>query len=491
MFASTYPSYPRDKTIFWSSSDPSLATIDENGLVTGIKEGTVTITAEAADGGVTATCEVHVLKFIPLEGVEFSSEMTMYSDSSLEIPIIYIPENTTAKYDVTWTSSDPSVVRANEAFGHTYVYALNPGVATITCTTGSGATASCVVTVLEREKVDLSDASVSLEQTTYTYSGGAFMPKVVVTCGGTTLSYGFDYTISYKNNTNAGTATVTITGVGDYFGSVDKTFTINKAAQSITANSSLATVSVGKAATVSTTGAKGAVTYTSSNASVATVDSKTGVVTGKKVGTVTITAQSAATANYSAASKAVTIKVVPAATTSLSAANLETGIKLTWKKVAGANGYIIYRNGSKIKTITSGSTVTYTDKKANTNGTKYTYKVVAKATTGTSTLSRSLTTYRVARNAISSLASRAAGKMTVKWKRNSKANGYQVQYSKSKSFSSGNKTLTITKNTLINKTIGSLTKGKKYYVRVRSFKTVGGKKYYSAWSAVKAVTVKK
>ena len=266
--------------------------------------------------------------------------------------------------------------------------------------------------------------------------------------GDVTLVNGTDYTVSYKNNINAGTAIV------------------------------------------STTGAKGTVTYSSSNAAVAAVDSKTGKVTAKKVGTVKITAKSAATANYNTAGKAVTIKVVPAATASLLAANQPTGIKLTWKKVAGANGYIIYRNGIRIKTITSGTTVTFSDAKANTNGTKYTYKVVAKATTGTSTLSRSLTTYRVARTAISSLASGSAGKMTVKWKRNSKANGYVVQYSKSKTFSSGNKTATITKNTLLNKTIGSLTKGKKYYVRVRCFKTVSGKKYYSGWSAVKAVTIK-
>ena len=291
-------------------------------------------------------------------------------------------------------------------------------------------------------------SAVTLSQTSFIYNGKAQEPAVTVKDGDVTLVNGTDYTVSYKNNINAGTAIV------------------------------------------STTGAKGTVTYSSSNAAVAAVDSKTGKVTAKKVGTVKITAKSAATANYNTAGKAVTIKVVPAATASLLAANQPTGIKLTWKKVAGANGYIIYRNGIRIKTITSGTTVTFSDAKANTNGTKYTYKVVAKATTGTSTLSRSLTTYRVARTAISSLASGSAGKMTVKWKRNSKANGYVVQYSKSKTFSSGNKTATITKNTLLNKTIGSLTKGKKYYVRVRCFKTVSGKKYYSGWSAVKAVTIK-
>ena len=81
--------------------------------------------------------------------------------------------------------------------------------------------------------------------------------------------------------------------------------------------------------------------------------------------------------------------------------------------------------------------------------------------------------------------------MTVKWGRNTKATGYQVQYCLNKSFSSGNKAATIKSNKTVSKTIGSLTKGKMYYVRVRSYKTVSGKNHYSAWSVVKAVKVKK
>ena len=79
--------------------------------------------------------------------------------------------------------------------------------------------------------------------------------------------------------------------------------------------------------------------------------------------------------------------------------------------------------------------------------------------------------------------------MKITWKKNASVTGYLVQYSDKSSFASP-KTLTITKNTLVSKTI-SVTKGKKYYVRIRSFKTVGGKKYYSAWSEAKAVTIRK
>ena len=144
-----------------------------------------------------------------------------------------------------------------------------------------------------------------------------------------------------------------------------------------------------------------------------------------------------------------------------------------------------------MKTVSSGSTVTFSDTKANTNGTKYTYKVVAFAGTGDSTLSKSKTFYRVSRPAVSSLTNSASKKMTVKWAKNSKATGYEIQYSTSKTFASGNKTVKITSKATVSKVIGSLTKGRTYYVKIRTYKTVSGTKYYSAWSAKKSVKIAK
>ncbi len=158
--------------------------------------------------------------------------------------------------------------------------------------------------------------------------------------------------------------------------------------------------------------------------------------------------------------------------------------------MAGATGYYVYRNSKLIKTISSGSTVKYTDAAANTNGTKYIYKVVAYAKTGKSTLSNSVTIYRVARPAISSLKNTAAGKATVKWGTNAKGSGYQIQYSTAKNFSS-KKTVTITNRNTASKVISSLTKGRTYYVRIRTYKSVSGKKYYSAWGAAKSVKITK
>lgn len=85
-----------------------------------------------------------------------------------------------------------------------------------------------------------------------------------------------------------------------------------------------------------------------------------------------------------------------------------------------------------------------------------------------------------------------AGKkrLTVKWKKvSSQISGYEIQYAKKKNFQ-GKKSITVsTKKTSV--TISKLAGKKKYYVRIRTFKTVNGKKYYSSWSKVKYVTTKK
>lgn len=90
---------------------------------------------------------------------------------------------------------------------------------------------------------------------------------------------------------------------------------------------------------------------------------------------------------------------------------------------------------------------------------------------------------------LSKVTSASKGKLTASWKKVSGVSGYQIQYSLNRDFSSV-KSVTAS-SAASSKTISSLTKGKVYYVRVRSYKKVGSKKYYSAWSQVKKVTVKK
>ncbi|MDO4476206.1 MAG: leucine-rich repeat protein [Lachnospiraceae bacterium] len=86
--------------------------------------------------------------------------------------------------------------------------------------------------------------------------------------------------------------------------------------------------------------------------------------------------------------------------------------------------------------------------------------------------------------------SAASKGFTVKWKKQTaQTSGYEIQYSTSRNFSSA-KTVTITKNKTTSRKVTKLKRSKKYYVRIRTFKTVSGKKYYSAWSGKKSVKTK-
>ena len=90
------------------------------------------------------------------------------------------------------------------------------------------------------------------------------------------------------------------------------------------------------------------------------------------------------------------------------------------------------------------------------------------------------------------VASAKAGKKSVKvtWKKVKGIKGYQIQYSTNKKFKKGNKTITIKSTKSTSATIKKLKSKKKYYVRMRTYKIVNGKKVYSAWSKAKSVKVK-
>jgi hypothetical protein len=82
--------------------------------------------------------------------------------------------------------------------------------------------------------------------------------------------------------------------------------------------------------------------------------------------------------------------------------------------------------------------------------------------------------------------------IVLKWKKqSSQTTGYQIQYSTNSKFSKSNKTITVSKNSTVNTTIKNLKAKKKYYVRIRTYKNVNGKNYYSKWSNAKSVTTKK
>lgn len=96
--------------------------------------------------------------------------------------------------------------------------------------TGTGNYTGTVTKSFEIAKADISSAAITYDAGPYGYTGKEWKPEVTVSFNSATLTAGNDYTVSYENNINAGTAKIIITGIGDHFtGLTEKTFTINSA----------------------------------------------------------------------------------------------------------------------------------------------------------------------------------------------------------------------------------------------------------------------
>lgn len=171
--------------------------------------------------------------------------------------------------------------------------------------------------------------------------------------------------------------------------------------------------------------------------------------------------------------------------------------KLSWNKVTGASGYEVLRSTSKngtyksVKTITSGSTVSYTDKSLAT-GTTYYYKVRAYRTVDKKKVYSSYSSVVSAKPVLKTPSVKltlGSKKATIKWEKISGASGYEVYRATSKS-GKYSKIKTITKNSTVSYVNSSLTKNKTYYYKVRAYRTVNGKKIYSSYSVAKSVKVK-
>ena len=346
--------------------------------------------------------------------------------------------------------------------------------------------------VINNGETSIAEAQITLSKTTYNYSGKANTPTVTVKWNGQTLAEGADkdYTVSYKDNVSAGTgAAVVVKGTGKTLtGTRQVTFTINKVAQS--PKITVGKVTGGKTHSFAVSGAYGTLTAKTGSTAIATASTsgKTVKVKGVKAGKTKLTVTVHGDRNHTDATISAAITVLPGAPTKLTAASAAKGLKLTWTKVPGATNYFIYRNSKKIKTV--GNVATFTDTAANTNGTKYTYKIVAKAATGTSPVNKTLAYYKLSKPAITSIKNSASKKMTLKWGKNAKAQGYKIEYALKSNFSDA-KSVSVTKNSIVTKTIGSLVKGKTYFVRICSYKKIGSAYSYSMWSATKKIKITK
>ena len=161
--ATVNPSDASDKTVAWSSSNSSVASVDQNGQVTAVAEGTATITAKA--GGKSATCSVSVQKkIVPVTSISLNKASINLNKGQGETLIATVkPDNATDK-TVSWSSSDNAIATVDQ-YGK--VTAVAGGSATIYAKAGE-VSASCQVTVtvaVESITLSLSSANVFIGDT--------------------------------------------------------------------------------------------------------------------------------------------------------------------------------------------------------------------------------------------------------------------------------------------------------------------------------------
>lgn len=142
LVATVLPTEAINKGVVWSSSNTSIATVDNNGKVTAVSGGSATITAKTQDGGYSASCNVTVRVGVTSVNLDPTSMLMMPGDEKT-ITATVSPDNATNR-NVSWTSSNESVAK----YSNGKVLAIAEGTATITVTSEDGGfTATCKITV--------------------------------------------------------------------------------------------------------------------------------------------------------------------------------------------------------------------------------------------------------------------------------------------------------------------------------------------------------
>ena len=293
--ATVLPDNAEDREYTWSSKDESIATVNAAGQITGKKIGDTIITATSHEGGKKAYCLVEVVQLSSSVSLNFSS-ITMDAGVSKTLTATVKPSNTSDK-SITWTSSDSKVAKVSS---RGVVTGVSAGSAVIKATAadGSGASASCRITVTQKiTKVTFSKKTFSArvgEKTKLQYTtlpANATDKTLVWSSGNSEIA-----TVSSKGVvTGLKTGKVKIT-VSTPNGKFKTSCTVNVVmpVKSVKMNKSSMTLGIGKTAALTAvispkTATNKEVTWKSSDYDVADV-SATGKVTAKSLGSAVITA---------------------------------------------------------------------------------------------------------------------------------------------------------------------------------------------------------
>ncbi len=229
--AAVSPAWAEDIPLVWTSSDESVATVDESGMVTALQAGDVTIRATANSGrwGETAIHVFHAVE--ALDSTDAALTMHPIGDAAVhQLAITCLPADCTYP-DLTFVSSDAAIAKVDETG---LVTALKVGEATITVTAlrtrGEAVMLEIPVTV---EPFDLSGL-VLPETAPLTYTGEALQPTPILELYGRPLVAGTDYLLLTDEYIHAGTYAYTVQGQGQFTGECCGEFTIAPASAALT-----------------------------------------------------------------------------------------------------------------------------------------------------------------------------------------------------------------------------------------------------------------
>lgn len=290
-------------------------------------------------------------------------------------------------------------------------------------------------------KKDIKSCQISLKNATkYVYDGKEKKPEVVVKDGSSKqLTLSKDYKVTYSDNINAGEGSIIITGIGDYTGQVTYKFSIEKQEQDFEIGKQEYVLYVNDKDTIQVRNAVGKISFLSENPEIVSVDTN-GEIKAVKAGSTTILVNINGYQNY--ASESIRIKVV------------------------------VKEKEPEQKPPKEETTTTTENKVPTKPAPKPTVKI------------------KLSTPSIKKLKNKKKGQIQVQWSKCSKVSGYQIQYATDKKFKKNKKTLWIKKN-ISSATIKKLKRKRSYYIRIRSYKKVSSKKYYSKWSKVKSIKIKK
>ena len=463
----------------YKSTTPSICTVDKNGNVTALKTGTgyVTVTA-SANGYDSVSKDVKIV----VSKKSLNNGLITLSETS------YVYDGTYKKPAATVTFGG-KVLQEGKDYTISYRNNLNVGVTTVIAT-GMGDYTGYTSKNFTITKRAMAGGTVSVASSV-SFTGSNITPSVTVKVAGRTLTSGTDYTVSYSNNKNVGTSNVYVYGKGNYSGSLSAKFDIVPAKQQI---QKLETRYKGFYIDWAQKGsATGYDVEYSVNANMSGAVSKH--LTASKPDTLTVSGL--------AGDKTYYVRVRSYTNRN---GKVYYGAWSDVKSIKTANNDITKASVSGISTKAfTGKAITQnvTVKVGNTvlkNGTDYTVsysnnKKVGKATvkiTGKGKYGGVITkTFKInpAKQKIQKLTAKSKA-FFIDWAQKGSATGYEIQYATNSKFTSAKK-VTITNNKTDKTTVSKLSANKKYYVRVRSYTTVKGTKYYGAWSATKTVTTKK